>query len=97
MKRILALAGGSVLALTVLSCAMGAKAAELAAPNPRLAKAEPPCIAGAPCNPTCVDHYCRPRCPDGYSCYPLYGAYGPYGGIAFWDAYTGSAFGYRRW
>jgi hypothetical protein len=28
-------------------------------------------------------------CPDGYSCYPLYGAYGPYGGKAFWGAYTG--------
>ncbi len=28
-------------------------------------------------------------CPDGYSCYPLYGAYGPYGGQAYWAAYTG--------
>ena len=28
-------------------------------------------------------------CPDGYSCYPLYGAYGPYGGKAYWGAYTG--------
>jgi hypothetical protein len=28
-------------------------------------------------------------CPDGYSCYPLYGAYGPYGGKAYWAAYTG--------
>lgn len=27
-------------------------------------------------------------CPDGYSCYPLYGAYGPYGGTLFWGAYT---------
>jgi hypothetical protein len=28
-------------------------------------------------------------CPDHYSCYPLYGAYGPYGGQAYWAAYTG--------
>jgi hypothetical protein len=28
-------------------------------------------------------------CPDRYSCYPLYGAYGPYGGVAYWTAYTG--------
>lgn len=27
-------------------------------------------------------------CPDGYSCYPLYGAYGPYGGTLYWGAYT---------
>lgn len=29
------------------------------------------------------------RCPDRYSCYPLYGAYGPYGGEAYWAAYSG--------
>ena len=28
-------------------------------------------------------------CPDGLSCYPLYGAYGPYGGQAYWSAYSG--------
>jgi len=28
-------------------------------------------------------------CPDGYSCYPLYGAYGPYGGRSYWAAYVG--------
>jgi len=27
------------------------------------------------------------RCPDRLSCYPLYGAYGPYGGAAYWGAY----------
>lgn len=30
----------------------------------------------------------RPACPDPYSCYPLYGAYGPYGGAAYWTRYT---------
>jgi hypothetical protein len=26
-------------------------------------------------------------CPDRLSCSPLYGAYGPYGGQAYWSAY----------
>jgi hypothetical protein len=33
-------------------------------------------------------HVCPRSCPDRYSCSPLYGAYGPYGGVAYWDAYT---------
>jgi hypothetical protein len=27
-------------------------------------------------------------CPDRYSCTPLYGSYGPFGGQAFWGVYT---------
>ena len=30
----------------------------------------------------------RPACPDPYSCSPLYGAYGPYGGAAYWTRFT---------
>ena len=30
----------------------------------------------------------RTACPDPYSCSPLYGAYGPYGGAAHWTRYT---------
>jgi hypothetical protein len=30
----------------------------------------------------------RPVCPDAYSCSPLYGAYGPYGGAAYMTRYT---------
>jgi len=30
----------------------------------------------------------RPACPDPYSCASLYGAYGPYGGVAYWTRYT---------
>jgi hypothetical protein len=34
-------------------------------------------------------HVClRSSCPDRYSCSPLFGAYGPYGGEAYWRAYT---------
>jgi hypothetical protein len=30
----------------------------------------------------------RPVCSDPYSCNSLYGAYGPYGGRAYWTRYT---------
>lgn len=33
---------------------------------------------------------CARICPDGVSCYPLYGAYGPYGGVEYWAGYTRS-------
>jgi hypothetical protein len=36
---------------------------------------------------------CTRPCPDNESCYPLYGAYGPYGGTAYWGAYTDSGWG----
>ena len=41
----------------------------------------------------CGPSGCRPQrvvsgCPDRLSCYPLYGAYGPYGGAAYWGAYS---------
>jgi hypothetical protein len=38
---------------------------------------------------------CRAGCPDRYSCYPLYGAYGPYGGPAYWARYSIGGWGYR--
>src|ERR1700736_2345106 len=39
--------------------------------------------------------FCRVGCPDGYSCSPLYGPYGPYGGTAYWGAYTSVGWGPR--
>ncbi len=30
----------------------------------------------------------RPGCPDPFSCHSLYGAYGPYGGHAYWTRYV---------
>ena len=30
----------------------------------------------------------RSTCPDPYSCSSLYGAYGPYGGAAYWARYN---------
>lgn len=43
----------------------------------------------------CVLH-CRIACPDGYSCYPLFGAYGPYGGTGYWSGYTMTGW-HRGW
>lgn len=40
-----------------------------------------------------VRRVCTRPCPDGYSCYPLYGAYGPYGGLAYWGSYTDVGWG----
>jgi hypothetical protein len=28
------------------------------------------------------------RCPDRLSCSPIYGAYGPYGGVQYWSAFS---------
>ncbi|MBN8919923.1 MAG: hypothetical protein J0H62_04335 [Rhizobiales bacterium] len=38
-------------------------------------------------------------CASGrYTCYPLYGAYGPWGGRSYWAAYTGGQYlPWRRW
>jgi hypothetical protein len=44
-------------------------------------------VSRSDCGPSgCRWH--RRRCPDQLSCYPLYGAYGPYGGEAYWGAYA---------
>jgi hypothetical protein len=55
------------------------------------------CRAAWRCGPGGCDwrRVCARRCPDGISCYPLYGAYGPYGGAGFWGAYTPSGWGWR--
>lgn len=32
---------------------------------------------------------CQPMaCPDGFGCYPLYGGYGPWGGLAYSDSFS---------
>jgi hypothetical protein len=64
----------------------------------RIATAGLDCQNVRQCGPTgCNWHrVCRGQCPDGVSCYPLYGAYGPYGGVAYWGSYTDSGWGYPR-
>jgi hypothetical protein len=51
----------------------------------------PDCGPYAPCGARC-----RVVCPDGYTCHPLYGAYGPYGGVGYWGAYTFTGWGTYR-
>lgn len=85
---------GCLLVLSPFAFSVQSKAAELAVPRARVAAVHN-CPLTGPCD--CGwRHHCRPVCPDGYSCSPLYGAYGPYGGVAYWDAYTGGGWGYRR-
>jgi hypothetical protein len=43
-----------------------------------------------------VKRICWRNCPDAISCHPLYGAYGPYGGIGYWGAYTFTGWGPPR-
>jgi hypothetical protein len=47
----------------------------------------PNCGPYAPCGARCGG------CPDRYSCAPLYGAYGPYGGVGYWGAFTYAGWG----
>ena len=39
---------------------------------------------------------CHGGCPERYTCHSLYGAYGPYGGTAYWARYTLSGWGHYR-
>jgi hypothetical protein len=52
---------------------------------------------GPRCGPyTACGPRCRHLCPGGYWCRPLYGAYGPYGGVGYWGGYTFTGWG-QRW
>ena len=51
------------------------------------------------CGPAGCDWHrvCSRLCPDGsYTCSPLYGAYGPYGGVSYWGGYTDAGWSYFR-
>jgi hypothetical protein len=97
MKTILPALAGSFVIVAALSIPSQTQAAELATPPIRSTMVGPHCHSVRHCGPDgCVWHRsCHAPCPDGYSCYPLYGAYGPYGGVAYWDAYTGGGWEYR--
>jgi hypothetical protein len=63
-------------------------------PAVRHARRSAPTCQGPKCGPYApCGVRCRVICPDGYSCQSLYGAYGPYGGTAYWGAYTYSGWG----
>jgi len=101
LKIRLTLAAACMLGITNMSSSFVAKAADADMPGPgqtRIATARPDCQEVWRCEPAgCNWHrVCTRPCPDGLSCYPLYGAYGPYGGIAYWGSYTDGGWGYRR-
>jgi len=87
-----------IMAVTMAAVVFGLQAAAGAAdlgvtyngaPSARVV-AEPRCPRQWVCGPAGCgwQRLCRVGCPDGYSCSPLYGAYGPYGGTGYWGAYT---------
>jgi hypothetical protein len=46
------------------------------------------------CGPSgCGWHKVCGACADRFSCWPLYGAYGPYGGVGYWGAYSADLWG----
>jgi hypothetical protein len=86
----------SVAALALLGAGSLAQAADMAAPAGPPTRVQPVDIA--PTQPAAGPYQpctakCRVVCPDGYSCAPLYGAYGPYGGEAYWGGFTFTGWG----
>ena len=88
----------TVAAVFALICSLSLTSAAMADEGPiiRHSKKIRHICVGRHCGPyTPCRVRCRVVCPDRYSCYPLYGAYGPYGGTRYWGAYTYSGWGYR--
>lgn len=100
-KILLTLAAAFMPVLASMSLSFDAKAADTDLPRvnrDRIVTASPNCRDLWRCGPAGCDwhHVCARPCPDGYSCYPLYGAYGPYGGGAYWASYTYGGWVYGR-
>ena len=96
-KILLVLAAGFMIIFASVSVSFDAKAAD-AASRHYAGRAGLVCQDVERCGPNGCNwyHVCSRPCPDGYSCSPLYGAYGPYGGKAYWGAYTDSGWSYYR-
>jgi hypothetical protein len=75
------------LAWTASTVADGAElSGEYQRAQPPRVQAREAAVATTPCG-----WRCRAPCPDGYSCYPLYGnARLPYGTPPYWSRYTAS-------
>ena len=100
-KTLAMIAGGFAVALASFTVLFDANAADVAVPrsaNHKFVMANRYCQDVERCGPDgCnVYHVCARPCPDGYSCAPLYGAYGPYGGVHYWGGYTDSGWNYYR-
>lgn len=100
-KILLMLAGGFIIAFASVTVSFDANAADTDAPRlnrHRVAVANRYCQDLQRCGPDGCNWYqvCTRPCPDGFSCSPLYGAYGPYGGVSYWGGYTDSGWSYYR-
>jgi hypothetical protein len=81
-------------AIAVISCGCASQEASADEANVRYTKKVRPVTHARKCGP--YDRCGFPvSCPSG-TCYSLYGAYGPYGGTAYWGRYTYAGWGYRR-
>ena len=93
MRVAVLLAAGVLSGFASLAIAADAPAPMSTQTTKRLASA-PSCRVVETCGPDGCFERKICGCPDRYSCAPLYGAYGPYGGTGFWGAYTQSGWGY---
>ena len=97
MRRFLAVtAAGLLLALAALSPAIAQEPGN--ARGKRMGPLGPGdngmCYRHWRCGPSgCGWHKICGNCPDRHSCWPLYGAYGPYGGVGYWGAYSPNLWG----
>jgi hypothetical protein len=99
MSKIMMVAVAAFFTVSVGLISFGAQAADMAvAPSAHVATNSPLCQDLRRCGPRGCHwyHVCTRACPDGYSCSPLYGAYGPYGGVSYWAGYTDSGWSSLR-
>lgn len=100
-KFLIGLGASFAVALATISVSSDIYAADLGVQRNaghRIAAANVNCQELLRCGPDGCSTYrvCARPCPDGYSCAPLYGAYGPYGGVSYWGGYTDSGWNYYR-
>jgi hypothetical protein len=84
-----------IMQLRVLAICLAAASASFASTNLGFA-ADAPILnktAAVRVSTHCRHDRCHSPCPGRYSCSPLYGAYGPWGGEQYWAAYS-YAWGY---
>lgn len=102
MSKILSiLAASGIIAFAGVAASFDANAADASAPrlnHHRVTMTNGYCQDLWRCGPRGCNwyHVCTRACPDGLSCSPLYGAYGPYGGVSYWGGYTDSGWSHYR-
>jgi hypothetical protein len=99
MSKTLSMVVAAIIAFAGLTMTISAMAADTnIATGRRVAMSSGYCQDLWRCGPGgCNWHrVCTRPCPDEFSCAPLYGAYGPYGGVGYWGGYTDVGWAYQR-